>query len=107
MIYPQRFCLDIESLGARKDSIKGKIAVAKATKRVNEMTAGASKANSSMEEFDRWEKKADKMLDKANAEEELNKNLNVGDNLVDKYRDNHDADVEADLEKMKQEMGLK
>lgn len=97
---------DISTLEARKDSIKGKIAVAKATKRVNDMTSGVSKANGSIEDFNRWEEKANKMLDAANAETELNTDMKTDENLIDKYKDGSSADVDAELDKMKQELGL-
>ena len=98
---------DISTLEARKDSIKGKIVVAKATKRVNAITSGVSKANSSIEDFDRWEEKADKMLDAANAETELNNDIGTDENLIDKYKDGSSADVDAELAQMKQSLGLK
>lgn len=97
---------DIASLEARKDSIKGKIAVAKAQDRVNKMTSGASKANASIESFNKWEAKADKMLDQANAEAELEAGLHADDDLVGKYATSSSADTESELERMKKELGL-
>lgn len=97
---------DINQLESRKDAIKGKIAVAKATEKVNKMTSNASKANSSIEDFDRWEDRANKMLDKANAETELNQQDIAAEDYVTKYKDSTDFDVEAELAKTKASLGM-
>lgn len=96
---------DIRQLESRKESIKGKIAVAKAQQKVNEMTSGVGKANASIESFNRWEEKADKMLDQAVAVEELNSG-DKADDLVDKYSTGGGGEVDAELAKMKAELGL-
>lgn len=96
---------DIRQLESRKESIKGKIAVAKAQQKVNEMTSGVGKANASIESFNRWEEKADKMLDQAVAVEELNSG-DEADELVDKYSTGGGGEVDAELAKMKAELGL-
>ncbi|MBO6307815.1 MAG: PspA/IM30 family protein [Oribacterium sp.] len=96
---------DIAALESRKDSIKAKIAVANAQDKVNKMTSGSSKANASIESFDKWEAKANKMLDQANAEAELNAGTD-DDNLVSKYASSSSADADAELAKMKAELGL-
>lgn len=96
---------DISSLEARKEGIKGKIAAAKAQEKINKMTSDTSKANSSIEDFDRWEAKADKMIDAANAESELNAGSST-DQLIDKYKSSNDTAVDDEIAKMKAEMGL-
>ena len=96
---------DIRQLESRKESIKGKIAVAKAQQKVNEMTSGVGKANASIESFNRWEEKADKMLDQAVAVEELNSG-DEADELVDKYSTGGGGELDAELAKMKAELGL-
>lgn len=63
---------DISELEARKDMIKGKMAVAKTQERINKMTSSIDGANNSMAAFDRMEAKANQALDKANAMAELN-----------------------------------
>lgn len=95
---------DIESLNNRKDSIKAKIATAKAQEHINEMTAGVD-TSSSIEAFDRWEEKANKMMDAAYAKEELNKG-DATEDIVEKYTVTNDADVDAELENMKKKLGL-
>ena len=58
---------DIKELEFRKETIKGKIAVAKAQERINEMTSSVTSANNSIASFERYEQLANKRLDKAQA----------------------------------------
>lgn len=95
---------DIESLENRKDSVKAKMAAAKTQEHINKMTSGVDTA-SSLEAFDRWEAKADKMFDAAEAEAKLNEGDST-DDLVDKYASGSNADVDAEMAKMKAELGL-
>jgi phage shock protein A len=79
---------DIADMESRRDTIKSKIQVAKMQNQINEMTSSASGANDSISSFERMEKKADEMLDKANATAELNQTENDADgidSLTDKY----------------------
>lgn len=64
---------DIAELDARKDMIKGKIAVAKTQERINKMGSSVASANNSIASFEKYEEMADKALDKANAMAELNR----------------------------------
>lgn len=96
---------DIEELETRKDAIKAKVATAKAQEHMNKMTSGVDTA-SSLAAFDRWEAKADKMLDSAEAEAELNAGVHSTDNLADKYATGCDASVDDELARMKAELGL-
>lgn len=91
---------DIESLETRKASIKAKVATAKAQEHVNKVTAG-TKSSASLEAFDRLEKKANAMLDSANAEAELNKGVTQTDDLVSKYGSGSSTSVEDELAKIK------
>lgn len=96
---------DINELELRKDSIKAKIATAKAQQRMNKMTSNVD-TSSSISAFERMEAKADKMLDSANAVSELN--AGSGDkvkDLAEKY-DSGETAVEDELAKLKAEMGL-
>lgn len=96
---------DINELELRKDSIKAKIATAKAQQRMNKMTSNVD-ASSSISAFERMEAKADKMLDSANAVSELN--AGSGDkvkDLAEKY-DSGETAIEDELAKLKAEMGL-
>lgn len=99
---------DIEALEAKKDAIKAKVATAKAQKHMNQVLSGGDKAAASIDAFERYEAKADKMLDEAAAMTELNKTAddNTADSLLDKYKNGGNADVDDELEKMKKELGL-
>ena len=99
---------DIENLESKRDSIKAKMATAKAQKHMNQVLSGGDKAAASIDAFERYEAKADKMLDEAAAMTELNKTAdnNTADSLLDKYKNGGNADVDDELEKMKKELGL-
>lgn len=99
---------DINSLNARRQSIKAKVAVANTQDRLNKIGASADKAQGSLGAFDRMEEKADRMLDEASAMNELNSQA-VDDAvaLEEKYKpQGASASVEDELAAMKQEMGL-
>lgn len=95
---------DIESLESRKDGIKAKVAVAKTQERINKMT-GVDRAAGTVEAFDRWEAKANKRLDAAQAAEELNKGSDAK-GLVNQYAAGSSVAVDDELAKMKAELGL-
>lgn len=99
---------DIETLQERKEVIKAKTAVAKTQDKVNKMTAGSDKAEGAMSAFDRMEAKADEMLDRANAMEQLNAQpKSETEELEKKYESmGVDASVEDDLARLKAEMGM-
>ena len=97
---------DIESMETRKDAIKGKVATAKAQAHMNKMTSGVN-TDASMAAFDRMEAKANKMLDEANAEAELNEGVHSTDDLADKYASGgNDISVDDELARMKADLGL-
>ena len=99
---------DIEQLKSRREAIKAKVAVAKTQDKVNKMSSAGDRAAGAMSAFDRMEAKADAMLDRANAEAELN--AAPSDPLADlekKYADaGSNASVDAELAALKAEMGL-
>ncbi|WP_165045588.1 PspA/IM30 family protein [Adlercreutzia sp. ZJ138] len=99
---------DIEALSARREGIKAKVAVAKTQEMVNDIASGADKAAGAMSAFDRMEAKADAMLDRANAMEDLSSA--PADPIADLERkyaaDAAGAQVDDELAKMKAEMGL-
>ena len=98
---------DIETLEARRDAIKATVASAKAQEHINKIVSGGDKAKSSMESFERYEKKAEKMIDAATAEAELNAHTSAASTLADKYTSNgSDASVEDELAAMKAKLGL-
>lgn len=99
---------DITTLKGRRDTIKAKAAVAKTQDKVNRMTGGAGKAEGAMAAFERMEAKADAMLDRSNAMEELNgQPEDPASSLEKKYAAaGQTAAVDDELERMKREMGL-
>ena len=103
-----KLVMDIENLESKRDSIKAKMATAKAQKHMNQVLSGGDKAAESIDAFERYEAKADKMLDEAAAMTELNKTAddNTADSLLDKYKNGGNADVDDELERMKKELGL-
>ncbi|HWT73384.1 MAG TPA: PspA/IM30 family protein [Mobilitalea sp.] len=87
---------DINELEARKDMIKGKLAVAKTQERINKMESSVTSANDSIASFKKYEDMADKALDKANAMAELNnssKEQTIED-LTKKYTEQSNVDDE-------------
>ena len=99
---------DIETLNARRESIKAKVAVAKTQQKVNEVSSASDKAAGAMSAFDRMEDKANRMLDEANAMAQLNTEpVDEAKALEEKYAAaGTDASVDSELEKMKKELGL-
>lgn len=98
---------DIDTLEMRKDAIKAKVATAKAQEHMNKIVAGGKNSEASIAAFERMEAKADRMLDSAVAEAELNEGKNRASNLADRYvGGGTDYQVEDELAKMKAELGL-
>lgn len=93
---------DIKELNARKEMIKGKMAVAKTQERMNKMMSSFDGANGSMEAFSRMEEKADIALDRANAMAELN--AQPKDEIAElekKYDQSSSSSVDDELEALK------
>ena len=67
-----KLCKDIQSLEARRDAVKAKVAAAKAQERINKVGSSVNSVGTSMDAFGKMEAKANKMLDEANAMAELN-----------------------------------
>jgi phage shock protein A len=99
---------DIESLKARREVVKSKVAVAKTQETLNKVGATQDKAAGAMGAFSRMEEKADRMLDEANAMAELNtEKIDDAKALEEKYSGaGDDAAVNEELEKLKSELGL-
>ena len=98
---------DMESLQAKRDAIKTKVAVAKTQEKLNKIGSSVAGAGDAMAAFDRMEAKADKMLDEANALSELNKSGDSVDDLTKKYdTDESVSGVEDELAALKAKMGL-
>lgn len=96
---------DIKELENRRDTIKGKIAVANAQERINSMTSNIASSNDSIASFERFEKLADAKIDKAQAAAELNASNpeNTMRDLTSKYENN--PDVDAELAALKASLG--
>lgn len=89
---------DISELKARKETIKAKVAVAKAQERVNQVGSSLKGVSNNLSAFDRMEEKANKMLDTANAMAQLNEaSTNDVDDLARKY-DLEDAKGTSDID---------
>lgn len=99
---------DINDLNARKDSIKAKMAVAKAQERISKVGSSYTGAQNNLSAFDRMEAKANKMLDEANAMAELNNSSEDSDieNLASKYDTESAAAVDDELAALKAQMGM-
>lgn len=99
---------DINTLNARRQSIKAKVAVAHTQEKLNKAGAAADRMESGMGAFSRMEEKADRMLDEANARAELDSQpLDKAQELEEKYRNiDTDASVEKELEALKAQLGL-
>lgn len=92
---------DINELEARKDMIKGKLAVAKTQERINRMSSSVASANNSISSFEKYEELANKALDKANAMAELNRSSAKQsiEDLTKKY--SSDISVDEELQALK------
>ena len=98
---------DMESLQAKRDAIKAKVAVAKTQEKLNKIGSSVSGAGDAMAAFDRMEEKANRMLDEANALSELNASGDGIDDLTKKYdSDDSASSVDDELAALKAKMGL-
>lgn len=98
---------DMETLEARRDAIRAKVAVARTQEKLNKLGSSISGAGNAMSAFDRMEEKADEMLDKANALDELNAGGDSVEDLAKKYdNDESSSSVDDELAALKAQMGL-
>ena len=98
----------VADLNARKNEIKAKIQQAKLQEKMNTMTSSVTGA-ASISKFDEIEGKANAMLDKANAMQELNQVNDGGiDDLMAKYDSTTDntSSVDDELAALKDSLGL-
>lgn len=98
----------VADLNARKNDIKAKIQQAKLQEKMNTMTSSVTGA-ASISKFDEIEEKANAMLDKANAMQELNQVNDGGiDDLMSKYDSATDStsSVDDELAALKDSLGL-
>ena len=98
---------DIETLRQRRSMIKGKLSVAKAQEKLNDVSDNVTRSESAMGSFKRMEDKANRMLDEANAMSELNSEpVDSAKALEEKYASQTSAAVEDELERMKKDLGM-
>lgn len=97
---------DIQELESKKASIKATVAVAKTQKKMNVITA-QTKAGETAAAFSRMEEKANMMLDRANAEAELNAGpYDETASLEKKYANAGKPNLDDELAKLKKDMGF-
>ncbi len=100
---------DIQQLKDRREAVKAKVAVAKTQETVNKYAGSAQRVEGAMDAFSRMEEKADKMLDSANAEAELNAAASTADPakaLEAKYAKGSTEAVDDELAALKAELGV-
>ncbi|WP_294406993.1 PspA/IM30 family protein [uncultured Clostridium sp.] len=94
-------------LNSRRAVIKSKIQQAKLQEKMNNMVSTTTGA-ASISKFDELEEKANAMLDKANAMQELNGNSNDVEDLMAKYDSTEQGNsaVDDELAALKAQMGI-
>ncbi|MDE5597554.1 MAG: PspA/IM30 family protein [Lachnospiraceae bacterium] len=99
---------DISALKSRREMLKAKVKVAETQKKMNQMGSSLESAGSNLAAFDRMEEKVNKMLDEADAMNELNAKpaSNDIDALTKKYdAGSHSSAIDDELAALKAEMG--
>ena len=91
---------DMAELESRRTELKGKASVAKAQKRMNDMTSSMDSSGERISAFDKMEQRINQELDQAMSMQELNKGsgTNIKD-LAAKYE--NDTNVDDELESLK------
>ncbi len=100
---------DISDLKSRREMLKAKVKVAETQKRMSGIGSGLESAGSNLAAFDKMEEKVNKMLDEADAMNELNKQpaKDSAAELARKYdAENKKAAVDDELAALKAEMGM-
>ena len=100
---------DISELKSRREMLKAKVKVAETQKKMNQMASGLESAGGNLAAFDRMEEKVNKMLDEADAMNELNAQpaSNDIDALTKKYdAGNQSSAIDDELAALKAEMGM-
>lgn len=104
----QKLTDDIRSLEYRRDKIASQSARANAQAKLNETAQTANRMSGVADAFARMEEKAQRQLDEATAQAELDATLSADEDLVKKYSGGSDASVEEELARIRKEMeGLK
>ena len=100
---------DISELKSRREMLKAKVKVAETQKKMNQMGSSLESAGSNLAAFDRMEEKVNKMLDEADAMNELN--AQPASNDIDALTKKYDAGsqssaIDDELAALKAEMGM-
>lgn len=99
---------DIQELKGKQASLKAKLAVAETKKKMSSVGSSGKDAGARLAAFDRMEEKVNRMMDEADAMEELSEQ--PGDSLealAEKYEDSSvDVAVDDELAALKAEMGM-
>lgn len=104
----QKLTDDIRSLEYRRDKIASQSARANVQAKLNETAQTANRMSGVADAFARMEEKAQRQLDEATAQAELDATLSADEDLVKKYSGGSDASVEEELARIRKEMeGLK
>ncbi|TDT72302.1 phage shock protein A (PspA) family protein [Hypnocyclicus thermotrophus] len=95
----------IEEAKRKKDLLKSRIQSAKAKKKINELKSTTSTiGKSAFDSFSKMEEKANKIINEADAIEEINKEL-TGEDLEAQFESlNGNSDVDDELAKLKSEL---
>ncbi len=99
---------DISALKSRREMLKAKVKVAETQKKMNQMGSSLESAGGNLAAFDRMEEKVNKMLDEADAMNELNAQpaSNDIDALTKKYdAGNQSSAIDDELAALKAELG--
>lgn len=97
---------DLESLNARRNTIKATVSVARTQEKLNNISSSSDRAQAVQGSFARMEDKANRMLDEATAMSELNTTPpDEAASLEEKYSGS-EASVDDELAAMKAKLGL-
>ena len=96
---------DINELESRRSILKGKAAVAKTQKRMNEMGSSVKGAAATKSAFEQMEDRINQSLDESKAMAMLNKtDENDIDELMNKYTDTSETEIDEELAALKRKM---
>lgn len=96
---------DIQELESRRSILKGKAAVAKTQKQINEMGSSVKGAAATKSAFEQMEDRINQSLDESKAMAMLNETEEDDiDDLMDKYTDTSETEIDAELAALKRKL---
>lgn len=96
---------DIQELESRRSILKGKAAVAKTQKQINEMGSSVKGAAVTKSAFEQMEDRINQSLDESKAMAMLNETEEDDiDDLMDKYTDTSETEIDAELAALKRKL---